>query len=301
MKLKIIILSFICALLVTGCNNKDTSLDKDAIEANTIEEISNLVSKEKFSEAGAVLDFAKKQIDISMENISGTIESLILAKDYYNKKEYDTALIHATEAYDFASGEQMVRAISDFKEKISKAKNSVDYNDSNEENLEDITSIPEDSVSIPLEWNNIACSSYLHHKTKNYKPESAIDGKSDTAWIENGKNEDGIGDYIELRNNNTVRIDKICMTNGFASDEKTYIRNNRIENIRIVFYDEQGEEVSNITHTFDDNNLNIVPIEIIGGIQANSIRIYIESVYNEGRIDKDTCISDLAIYGEILN
>ena len=53
------------------------------------------------------------------------------------------------------------------------------------------------------------------------------------------------------------------MTNGFASDEKTYIRNNRIENIRIVFYDEQGEEVSNITHTFDDNNLNIVPIEII--------------------------------------
>ena len=33
------------------------------------------------------------------------------------------------------------------------------------------------------------------------------------------------------------------MTNGFAYDEKTYKRNNRIENARIVFYDKNGQEV----------------------------------------------------------
>lgn len=64
---------------------------------------------------------------------------------------------------------------------------------------------------------------------------------------------------------------------------------------------EYGEEVSTINHTFDDYNMDIENIEVPEGIEAYSMRIYIESVYTNNRKYSDTCISDLVIYGEILN
>lgn len=290
MKSKIILLLFVCASIVTGCSNENKSLDKDTIKNDAVQKIEKLVLNQKFSEAEAVLDFAEKQIKSKIHNIRGTIDSLKLAEECYLEEDYTQALIHVNKAYDVAKGDEMIKGVIKLKEEITKAQNVADKDLLTKNNKPEL-----------ITWNEVTASSYLPHQTKNYQPQSAVDEYSNTAWIENGIDEDGIGEYIELKNINTIRVDKICMTNGFAYDEKTYKRNNRIENARIVFYDKNGQEVSTMNHTFEDDNLNIIEIDVPGEIEASSIRIYIESVYTKDRLDKDTCISYLAVYGDVLN
>ena len=90
MKSKIIILPFIFALLITGCNNKNTNLDKELIRTNALTEIYSLVSNEKFSEAKAVLDFVNEQINPKIENIAG--RDLWCSKIYVDKDNNATSI-----------------------------------------------------------------------------------------------------------------------------------------------------------------------------------------------------------------
>ena len=48
-----------------------------------------------------------------------------------------------------------------------------------------------------------------------------------------------------------------------------------------------------------DNNMNYQTIDI-GGKNTNSIKITIQEVYTESRIYQDSCISEIAIYGQKL-
>lgn len=139
-------------------------------------------------------------------NIRGTIDSLKLAEEYCNKKNYTQALIHIEEALKIASGDEMIKAVYSLKEKIKDYKNEENKNNLSDEN-------EGTGMSIPIKWDIATASSYLPHKTKDYNVQSAIDDDNSTAWVENGNNEDGIDEYIELYNDNLTRIDRICMTN----------------------------------------------------------------------------------------
>ena len=69
----------------------------------------------------------------------------------------------------------------------------------------------------------------------NYKVENVIDDNPSTAWIE-GVSDDGIGQFIQFSSNNTFRVDKIDIINGFSKNQKTYMKNNRVKKVIIEFF-----------------------------------------------------------------
>ena len=155
------------------------------------------------------------------------------------------------------------------------------------------TTVDNISESSIIDWDNVEASSYLAHKSKNYKVENVIDDNTSTSWVE-GVSGDGIGQYIMFSSENTFSIDKIDIINGLSKSEKTYKNNNRIKKVTIEFSDGSKQ-----VHELEDNNMDYQTIGV-GNISTNSVKIIIEEVYTNGRVYQDTCISEVAIYGQSL-
>jgi len=72
------------------------------------------------------------------------------------------------------------------------------------------------------------------------------------------------------------------------------MKNNRIKKVIIEFSDKSQQ-----VYELEDNNVEYQTIHI-GGKDTSSIKITIQEVYTDGRLYEDTCISEIAIYGQPL-
>ena len=72
------------------------------------------------------------------------------------------------------------------------------------------------------------------------------------------------------------------------------MKNNRVKKVIIQFSDKSQQ-----VYELEDNNMEYQTIDI-GGINTNSVKVIIQEVYTNGRVYKDTCISEISVYGQEL-
>lgn len=148
----------------------------------------------------------------------------------------------------------------------------------------------QNSASIHYSLSDVTASSTLGNEGKiSYNIANITDNNSSTAWVE-GKNGDGIGEYVEFDYTGPVYLSSITIANGYRKSESLYYKNNRVKELKIVLDDgtykvlSLGDDYYNSIQTFD---LNL-------DVSSKSFKIYIESVYHGNKYD-DTCIDEISI------
>lgn len=260
-------------ILLTGC----MSNDKREFLEHAIKSSKELIAKGEFEQAKGLLVYVSQNGGSNLSgysNLNGQLDELLLATEYYEEEKYDDSIKILKELFDKEDAEAgIIKGVVSLGNKIKEKykKNT--------------------SISSIINWDNVNASSELIQKSKNYKVENVIDNNKSTAWIE-GVDGDGIGEYIKFSSKNTFRVDKIDIINGLSKSEKTYKNNNRIKKIIIEFSDKSQQ-----VYELKDNNMDYQTIDI-GGKNTNSIKIIIQGVYTESRVYQDSCISEIAIYGQ---
>lgn len=278
-RLAIIILT--STILLTGCSSND----KIAMLENAVKSSKDLIAKEEFEQAKGLLVYVSQnggsKID-GYSNLNGQLDKLLLATEYYENEKYEESIKLLKELFNKEDTEGgiikgVVALGSKIKEKTEN--NTIQVDNKVTSNL--------------ITWDNVYASSHLIQKSMNYKVENVIDDNPSTAWIE-GVSDDGIGQFIQFSSNNTFRVDKIDIINGFSKNQKTYMKNNRVKKVIIEFSDKSQQ-----VYELEDNNMEYQTIDI-GGINTNSVKVIIQEVYTNGRVYKDTCISEISVYGQEL-
>ncbi|MDY3000442.1 MAG: discoidin domain-containing protein [Romboutsia timonensis] len=268
-------------ILLTGCSSND----KIAMLENAVKSSKDLIAKEEFEQAKGLLVYVSQnggsKID-GYSNLNGQLDKLLLATEYYENEKYEESIKLLKELFNKEDTEGgiikgVVALGSKIKEKTEN--NTIQVDNKVTSNL--------------ITWDNVYASSHLIQKSMNYKVENVIDDNPSTAWIE-GVSDDGIGQFIQFSSNNTFRVDKIDIINGFSKNQKTYMKNNRVKKVIIEFSDKSQQ-----VYELEDNNMEYQTIDI-GGINTNSVKVIIQEVYTNGRVYKDTCISEISVYGQEL-
>lgn len=278
-RLAIIILT--STILLTGCSSND----KIAMLENAVKSSKDLIAKEEFEQAKGLLVYVSQnggsKID-GYSNLNGQLDKLLLATEYYENEKYEESIKLLKELFNKEDTEGgIIKGVVALGAKIK-------------EKTENNTIQVDNKVTSNLiTWDNVYASSHLIQKSMNYKVENVIDDNPSTAWIE-GVSDDGIGQFIQFSSNNTFRVDKIDIINGFSKNQKTYMKNNRVKKVIIEFSDKSQQ-----VYELEDNNMEYQTIDI-GGINTNSVKVIIQEVYTNGRVYKDTCISEISVYGQEL-
>lgn len=268
-------------ILLTGCSSND----KIAMLENAVKSSKDLIAKEEFEQAKGLLVYVSQnggsKID-GYSNLNGQLDKLLLATEYYENEKYEESIKLLKELFNKEDTEGgiikgVVALGSKIKEKTEN--NTIQVDNKVTSNL--------------ITWDNVYASSHLIQKSMNYKVENVTDDNPSTAWIE-GVSDDGIGQFIQFSSNNTFRVDKIDIINGFSKSQKTYMKNNRVKKVIIEFSDKSQQ-----VYELEDNNMEYQTIDI-GGINTNSVKVIIQEVYTNGRVYKDTCISEISVYGQEL-
>ena len=278
-RLAIIILT--STILLTGCSSND----KIAMLENAVKSSKDLIAKEEFEQAKGLLVYVSQnggsKID-GYSNLNGQLDKLLLATEYYENEKYEESIKLLKELFNKEDTEGGI------------IKGVVALGAKKKEKTENDTIQVDNKVTSNLiTWDNVYASSHLIQKSMNYKVENVIDDNPSTAWIE-GVSDDGIGQFIQFSSNNTFRVDKIDIINGFSKNQKTYMKNNRVKKVIIEFSDKSQQ-----VYELEDNNMEYQTIDI-GGINTNSVKVIIQEVYTNGRVYKDTCISEISVYGQEL-
>ena len=278
-RLAIIILT--STILLTGCSSND----KIAMLENAVKSSKDLIAKEEFEQAKGLLVYVSQnggsKID-GYSNLNGQLDKLLLATEYYENEKYEESIKLLKELFNKEDTEGgIIKGVVALGAKIK------------EKTENDTIQVDNKVTSNLITWDNVYASSHLIQKSMNYKVENVIDDKPSTAWIE-GVSDDGIGQFIQFSSNNTFRVDKIDIINGFSKNQKTYMKNNRVKKVIIEFSDKSQQ-----VYELEDNNMEYQTIDI-GGINTNSVKVIIQEVYTNGRVYKDTCISEISVYGQEL-
>lgn len=278
-KLAIIILT--STILLTGCSSND----KIAMLENAVKSSKDLIAKEEFEQAKGLLVYVSQnggsKID-GYSNLNGQLDKLLLATEYYENEKYEESIKLLKELFNKEDTEGgIIKGVVALGAKIK------------EKTENDTIQVDNKVTSNLITWDNVYASSHLIQKSMNYKVENVIDDNPSTAWIE-GVSDDGIGQFIQFSSNNTFRVDKIDIINGFSKNQKTYMKNNRVKKVIIEFSDKSQQ-----VYELEDNNMEYQTIDI-GGINTNSVKVIIQEVYTNGRVYKDTCISEISVYGQEL-
>ena len=277
-RLAIIILT--STILLTGCSSND----KIAMLENAVKSSKDLIAKEEFEQAKGLLVYVSQnggsKID-GYSNLNGQLDKLLLATEYYENEKYEESIKLLKELFNKEDTEGgIIKGVVALGAKIK------------EKTENDTIQVDNKVTSNLITWDNVYASSHLIQKSMNYKVENVIDDNPSTAWIE-GVSDDGIGQFIQFSSNNTFRVDKIDIINGFSKNQKTYM-NNRVKKVIIEFSDKSQQ-----VYELEDNNMEYQTIDI-GGINTNSVKVIIQEVYTNGRVYKDTCISEISVYGQEL-
>ena len=278
-RLAIIILT--STILLTGCSSND----KIAMLENAVKSRKDLIAKEEFEQAKGLLVYVSQnggsKID-GYSNLNGQLDKLLLATEYYENEKYEESIKLLKELFNKEDTEGgIIKGVVALGAKIK------------EKTENDTIQVDNKVTSNLITWDNVYASSHLIQKSMNYKVENVIDDNPSTAWIE-GVSDDGIGQFIQFSSNNTFRVDKIDIINGFSKNQKTYMKNNRVKKVIIEFSDKSQQ-----VYELEDNNMEYQTIDI-GGINTNSVKVIIQEVYTNGRVYKDTCISEISVYGQEL-
>ena len=278
-RLAIIILT--STILLTGCSSND----KIAMLENAVKSSKDLIAKEEFEQAKGLLVYVSQnggsKID-GYSNLNGQLDKLLLATEYYENEKYEESIKLLKELFNKEDTEGgIIKGVVALGAKIK------------EKTENDTIQVDNKVTSNLITWDNVYASSHLIQKSMNYKVENVIDDNPSTAWIE-GVSDDGIGQFIQFSSNNTFRVDKIDIINGFSKNQKTYMKNNRVKKVIIEFSDKSQQ-----VYELEDNNMEYKTI-YIGGINTNSVKVIIQEVYTNGRVYKDTCISEISVYGQEL-
>lgn len=278
-RLAIIILT--STILLTGCSSND----KIAMLENAVKSSKDLIAKEEFEQAKGLLVYVsqngRSKID-GYSNLNGQLDKLLLATEYYENEKYEESIKLLKELFNKEDTEGgIIKGVVALGAKIK------------EKTENDTIQVDNKVTSNLITWDNVYASSHLIQKSMNYKVENVIDDNPSTAWIE-GVSDDGIGQFIQFSSNNTFRVDKIDIINGFSKNQKTYMKNNRVKKVIIEFSDKSQQ-----VYELEDNNMEYQTIDI-GGINTNSVKVIIQEVYTNGRVYKDTCISEISVYGQEL-
>ena len=268
-------------ILLTGCSSND----KIAMLENAVKSSKDLIAKEEFEQAKGVLVYVSQnggsKID-GYSNLNGQLDKLLLATEYYENEKYEESIKLLKELFNKEDTEGgIIKGVVALGAKIK------------EKTENDTIQVDNKVTSNLITWDNVYASSHLIQKSMNYKVENVIDDNPSTAWIE-GVSDDGIGQFIQFSSNNTFRVDKIDIINGFSKNQKTYMKNNRVKKVIIEFSDKSQQ-----VYELEDNNMEYQTIDI-GGINTNSVKVIIQEVYTNGRVYKDTCISEISVYGQEL-
>lgn len=278
-RLAIIILT--STILLTGCSSND----KISMLENAVKSSKDLIAKEEFEQAKGLLVYVSQnggsKID-GYSNLNGQLDKLLLATEYYENEKYEESIKLLKELFNKEDTEGgIIKGVVALGAKIK------------EKTENDTIQVDNKVTSNLITWDNVYASSHLIQKSMNYKVENVIDDNPSTAWIE-GVSDDGIGQFIQFSSNNTFRVDKIDIINGFSKNQKTYMKNNRVKKVIIEFSDKSQQ-----VYELEDNNMEYQTIDI-GGINTNSVKVIIQEVYTNGRVYKDTCISEISVYGQEL-
>ena len=278
-RLAIIILT--STILLTGCSSND----KIAMLENAVKSSKDLIAKEEFEQAKGLLVYVSQnggsKID-GYSNLNGQLDKLLLATEYYENEKYEESIKLLKELFNKEDTEGgIIKGVVALGAKIK------------EKTENDTIQVDNKVTSNLITWDNVYALSHLIQKSMNYKVENVIDDNPSTAWIE-GVSDDGIGQFIQFSSNNTFRVDKIDIINGFSKNQKTYMKNNRVKKVIIEFSDKSQQ-----VYELEDNNMEYQTIDI-GGINTNSVKVIIQEVYTNGRVYKDTCISEISVYGQEL-
>ena len=268
-------------ILLTGCSSND----KIAMLENAVKSSKDLIAKEEFEQAKGLLVYVSQnggsKID-GYSNLNGQLDKLLLATEYYENEKYEESIKLLKELFNKEDTEGgIIKGVLALGAKIK------------EKTENDTIQVDNKVTSNLITWDNVYASSHLIQKSMNYKVENVIDDNPSTAWIE-GVSDDGIGQFIQFSSNNTFRVDKIYIINGFSKNQKTYMKNNRVKKVIIEFSDKSQQ-----VYELEDNNMEYQTIDI-GGINTNSVKVIIQEVYTNGRVYKDTCISEISVYGQEL-
>ena len=268
-------------ILLTGCSSND----KIAMLENAVKSSKDLIAKEEFEQAKGLLVYVSQnggsKID-GYSNLNGQLDKLLLATEYYENEKYEEWIKLLKELFNKEDTEGgIIKGVVALGAKIK------------EKTENDTIQVDNKVTSNLITWDNVYASSHLIQKSMNYKVENVIDDNPSTAWIE-GVSDDGIGQFIQFSSNNTFRVDKIDIINGFSKNQKTYMKNNRVKKVIIEFSDKSQQ-----VYELEDNNMEYQTIDI-GGINTNSVKVIIQEVYTNGRVYKDTCISEISVYGQEL-
>ena len=268
-------------ILLTGCSSND----KIAMLENAVKSSKDLIAKEEFEQAKGLLVYVSQnggsKID-GYSNLNGQLDKLLLATEYYENEKYEESIKLLKELFNKEDTEGgIIKGVVALGAKIK------------EKTENDTIQVDNKVTSNLITWDNVYASSHLIQKSMNYKVENVIDDNPSTAWIE-GVSDDGIGQFIQFSSNNTFRVDKIDIINGFSKNQKTYMKNNRVKKVIIEFSDKRQQ-----VYELEDNNMEYQTIDI-GGINTNSVKVIIQEVYTNGRVYKDTCISEISVYGQEL-
>lgn len=278
-RLAIIILT--STILLTGCSSND----KIAMLENAVKSSKDLIAKEEFEQAKGLLVYVSQNGGIKIDgysNLNGQLDKLLLATEYYENEKYEESIKLLKELFNKEDTEGgIIKGVVALGAKIK------------EKTENDTIQVDNKVTSNLITWDNVYASSHLIQKSMNYKVENVIDDNPSTAWIE-GVSDDGIGQFIQFSSNNTFRVDKIDIINGFSKNQKTYMKNNRVKKVIIEFSDKSQQ-----VYELEDNNMEYQTIDI-GGINTNSVKVIIQEVYTNGRVYKDTCISEISVYGQEL-
>lgn len=141
-----------------------------------------------------------------------------------------------------------------------------------------------------LDWDSVFASKTLVAENYDYSPSNVLDNNLDTAWVE-GNDDYGINEWIELKNQNEEKIQKILLRNGFQESDESYNNNSRIKKLKITFSDN-----SSIIKDIADSNDEIL-IDLDKIVTTSSIKFTILDVY-PGSKYKDTCITEIKVIHE---
>ena len=268
-------------ILLTGCSSND----KIAMLENAVKSSKDLIAKEEFEQAKGLLVYVSQnggsKID-GYSNLNGQLDKLLLATEYYENEKYEESIKLLKELFNKEDTEGgIIKGVVALGAKIK------------EKTENDTIQVDNKVTSNLITWDNVYASSHLIQKSMNYKVENVIDDNPSTAWIE-GVSDDGIGQFIQFSSNNTFRVDKIDIINGFSKNQKTYMKNNRVKKVIIEFSDKSQQ-----VYELEDNNMEYQTIDI-GGINTNSVKVIIQEVFTNGRVYKDSCISEISVYGQEL-
>lgn len=166
---------------------------------------------------------------------------------------------------------------------------SIDYSSSN------LASIGKWVLDFPI---RLSSSSYLQDKEKDYSAGFAMDGNTNTAWVEGAKG-NGVDewiriDFIDIQNDwEEIEISRgisaISLSNGYSKSKDAYYSNNRVKRIKIEFSDG-----TSLIKELEDNVLAPQKIDFGKTVSTKYLKIIVMDIY-KGEKYNDACISEIRI------